>query len=69
MSTQAYAHTNSKGVTYYLHANERVNKAGDTFHLYYFARDIRPEKAVASVPSGRSVEETANGMLVLRSAA
>ena len=64
----AYKHTNSKGIAYYLHANERPTKSGTT-RLYFFARDIRPEKAVAELPADRTVEETATGMLVVKRAA
>lgn len=47
----AYSHTNSKGVTYHLHYNERTTKAGKTTKLYFFSRDIRLEKAVAELPA------------------
>lgn len=64
----AYSHTNSKGVTYHLHCNERTTKAGKTTRLYFFSRDIRPEKAVAELPVDRRVEETPTGMLVVKRA-
>lgn len=64
----AYSHTNSQGITYYLHVNERTSKSGKVTQLYFFSRDVRPEKAVAELPADRRVEETANGMLVLKRA-
>lgn len=64
----AYSHTNKKGVTYYLHANERESKSGKVTKLYFFSRDIRPEKAVDELPEGRTVQETDTGMLVLKKA-
>ena len=63
----AYAHTNSKGVTYYLHAKERELKDGRTTRLFYFARDVR-DGALDAVPAGYQVVETKTGMLVLKKA-
>ena len=65
----AYSHTNSKGITYHLHANERTTKSGKVTRLYFFSRDVRPEKAVAELPADRRVEETPTGMLVVKRAA
>ena len=65
----AYSHTNSKGVEYHLHVNKRPTKSGKVTELYFFARDVRPEKAVDALPPGRKVEETATGMLVVKRAA
>lgn len=61
----AYSHKNKKGVTYYLHANERQSKSGKAVKMYFFARDIR-DNAVAEVPEGYTVAETSTGMLVLK---
>ncbi len=61
----AYSHTNGKGVTYYLHANERVSKSGNKSRTYFFARDVR-DNALDSVPEGYMVAETETGMLVLK---
>ncbi|MCY3660454.1 MAG: hypothetical protein OXG36_15735 [Caldilineaceae bacterium] len=61
-----YSHTNSKGVTYHLHCNERTTKTGKVTRLFFFSRDIRPEKAVDELPKGCRVEETATGMLVVK---
>ncbi len=61
----AYQHTNTKGVTYYLHAKVRELKDGRTTRLFYFARDVRDD-ALDAVPDGYHVVETKTGMLVLR---
>ena len=63
----AYKHTNTKGVTYYLHAKTRELKDGRTTSLYFFARDVR-DGALDAVPAGYKVVETKTGMLVLKKA-
>lgn len=63
----AYSHANSKGNTYYLHANERVTKTGKKTRTFFFARDAR-DNALDEIPEGYVVAETASGMLVLRKA-
>ena len=65
-TAMAYSHTNKKGVTYYLHANERATKSGKVTKLYFFSRDVRPGKEVEELPEGRTVVETDTGMLVLK---
>lgn len=63
----AYSYTNSKGQTYYLHTREVTLKNGRVQRIYYFARDVRPEQALAEVPEGMEVIETERtGMPVLR---
>lgn len=62
----AYSHENKKGVTYYLHANERQSKAGKSIRMYFFAREVRDDKKVDELPEGYEVAETATGMLVLK---
>lgn len=52
----AYAHTNSKGVTYYLHSNGR---------MFFFSKEIK-ENALDAVPAGYTVVEMKTGMLVLK---
>jgi hypothetical protein len=52
----AYAHTNSKGVTYYLHSNGR---------MFYFSKEIKAS-ALDAVPAGYQVVEMKTGMLVLK---
>ena len=52
----AYAHTNSKGNTYYLHSNGK---------MFFFLKEIK-EGALDAVPAGYSVNEMKTGMLVLK---
>ena len=52
----AYAHTNSKGATYYLHSNGR---------MFFFSKEIK-ENALDAVPEGYNVVEMKTGMLVLK---
>lgn len=64
----AYSHTNSKGVTYYLHQKEVTLRGGKQQTIYYFAKDVRPE-AVNDLPSGyQVVENPRNGFLTLKRA-
>lgn len=65
----AYAYTNSKDVTYYLHGKKVTLKNGRQQQIYYFARDVRPE-ALDAVPAGYEVMETKRtGMPVLKKSA
>ena len=65
----AYAYTNSKGQTYYLHTREVTLKNGRVQRIYFFARDIR-DGALQDVPAGYKVVETERtGMPVLKKAA
>ena len=52
----AYAHTNSKGTTYYLHSNGR---------MFLFSKEVK-ENALDAVPAGYNVVEMKTGMLVLK---
>lgn len=52
----AYAHTNSKGVTYYLHSNGK---------MFFFSKEVK-EGALDAVPAGYNVVEMKTGMLVLK---
>lgn len=54
----AYAHTNSKGTTYYLHSNGK---------MFFFSKEIK-EGALETVPAGYNVVEMKTGMLVLKKA-
>ena len=40
-------------MAYHLHVNERAMKSGETTWLYFFSRDICPEKAVAQPTADR----------------
>lgn len=61
----AYSHTNSKGKTYFLHANSKENKDGSTRTLYFFKKEVA-DGALDSVPDGYKVGETKTGLLVLK---
>jgi hypothetical protein len=63
----AYSHTNSKGVTYYLHSKEVTLRGGKLQRIYYFAKDVRPNEAVDELPADRMVQENPrNGFLTLK---
>ncbi|MGB7296978.1 MAG: hypothetical protein WBC70_15445 [Candidatus Aminicenantales bacterium] len=64
----AYAFTNSRGVTYYLHSKKVNLKGGREQTIFYFARDVRPG-AQEAVPAGYMVVETTKtGMPILKKA-
>jgi hypothetical protein len=52
----AYAHTNSKGTTYYLHSNGK---------MFFFSKEVK-DGALDAVPAGYNVVEMKTGMLVLK---
>lgn len=52
----AYGHTNSKGVTYYLHAKGK---------MFFFSKEIK-EGALDAVPAGYHISEMKTGLLVLK---
>ena len=62
----AYQHTNSKGVTYYLHGNTSTTSTGKLRTLYFFSKEIKEEGALDAVPAGYHVSETKTGLLVLK---
>ena len=62
----AFSKVNSKGTTYYLHANTRVTKAGKEIKMYFFARDVRPEKEVNAVPDEYEIIEMKTGLPALK---
>ena len=62
----AYAFTNSKGVTYYLHFKDVNLKGGRQQRIFFFARDIRPG-SLDEVPDGyKVIETTRTGMPILK---
>ena len=66
---QAFSYTNKKGQTYYLHTREVTLKNGRKQPIFFFARDVRPQMALAEVPSAYKVVETQRtGMPVLKKA-
>lgn len=66
--TQAYAHTNSKGVTYYLHKKDVVLRGGKEQTIYFFAKDDKGAKGEPTdLPTGYEVTENPrNGFLTIR---
>jgi hypothetical protein len=65
----AYPHTNSKGVTYYLHSKMVTLRGGKQQRIYFFAKEERPDDAVADLPEGYTVvENPRNGFLTLKKA-
>jgi hypothetical protein len=63
----AYPHTNSKGVTYYLHSKMVTLRGGKQQRIYFFAKEERPDDAVADLPAGYTVvENPRNGFLTLK---
>lgn len=68
-SVKPYAHTNSKGKTYYLFSKDIQLKNSDKIRtIYYFAKDPNNKKGkpLPAVPDDRVVSETKSGMLVLK---
>jgi len=61
----SYAHTNSKGKTYFLHGRTTTLKSGATRTLFFFAKEIK-EGALDAVPDGYMVSESKNGLPVLK---
>ncbi len=62
----AYAHTNSKGQTYYLHMKDVNLKGGRVQRIYFFARDERPG-SMDSLPDGYEVvENSRTGLPILK---
>ena len=51
-----YAHTNSKGNTYYLHSKGK---------MFFFSKEVK-EGALEAVPEGYHVAEMKTGLLVLK---
>jgi hypothetical protein len=65
----AYSFTNSKNKTYYLHKKDTTLKNGRQQTIYFFAKDIREDDALDTVPDGYMVSESRNGLPVLKKAA
>ncbi len=64
----AYSHVNSKGQTYYLHANKVKRSSGKETTLYYFSRELKTDKALNAVPAGYRVVEMKTGLPALKKA-
>ncbi|HUE99490.1 MAG TPA: hypothetical protein VMN99_09560 [Anaerolineales bacterium] len=61
----AYAFTNSKGVTYYLHAKKSITSTGKERTLFFFAKEVK-DGTLDSVPEGYKVVEMKTGLPVLK---
>jgi len=61
----AYAFTNSKGVTYYLHTKKSTTSTGKERTLFYFAKEVK-EGTLDTVPEGYKVVEMKTGLPVLK---
>lgn len=63
-----YSHTNSKGVTYYLHNKDVQLRGGKMYTIYFFAKKPKNEKgAPCALPDDRKVQENPrNGFLTLK---
>ena len=66
----AYSHTNSKGVTYYLHSTEVTLRGGKQQTIYFFAKKAQNDKGTpCELPAGRKVvENPRNGFLTIKKA-
>ena len=61
----AYAFTNSKGVTYYLHTKKSTTSTGKERTLFYFSKEAK-EGTLDEVPTGYEVVEMKTGLPVLK---
>ncbi len=61
----AYAFTNSKGVTYYLHTRKQAAASGKERVLYFFSKEMK-EGTLDAVPAGYTVIEMKTGLPVLK---
>lgn len=63
----AYSHTNSKGVTYYLHKSDVTLRGGKMQTIYFFAKSEKNEKGEpVDLPEDRVVKENPrNGFLTV----
>jgi len=63
----AYAFTNSKGVTYYLHTKKSTTSTGKQRTLFFFSKEVR-DGTLDAVPEGYTVVEMKTGLPVLKKA-
>jgi len=61
----AFSFKNSKGITYYLHANIRTLKSGKQQKLFFFSKEIKAG-AMDAVPAGYEAVETKTGLPVIK---
>jgi len=63
----AYAFTNSKGTTYYLHTKKSITSTGKERTLFFFAKEIKEgTPTLDAVPAGYQVVEMKTGLPVLK---
>ena len=62
----AFSFTNSKGTTYFLHANKRMLANGKETRLFYFSKEQNAEKVLDAVPEGYTVVEMKTGLPALK---
>lgn len=64
----AYKHTNSKGVTYYLHKTSVTLRGGKVQEIYFFAKVEKNAKGTpCDLPADRVVKENPrNGFLTVK---
>ncbi|MGI6612085.1 MAG: hypothetical protein ACOX0Z_00720 [Candidatus Nanosyncoccaceae bacterium] len=62
-----YSHTNSQGVTYYLHKMDVTLRGGKEQTIYFFAKTPKNDKGTpCALPEGRIVKENPrNGFLTV----
>ncbi|MFZ1811911.1 MAG: hypothetical protein WAU02_00075 [Candidatus Saccharimonadales bacterium] len=63
----AYKHTNSKGVTYFLHKKDVTLRGGKEQTIYFFAKVEGGKGTPCELPAGKEVTENPrNGFLTVR---
>ena len=63
----AFAFTNSKGVTYYLHTKKSTTSTGKERTLFFFSKEVK-DGTLDAVPEGYTVVEMKTGLPVLKKA-
>ncbi len=61
----AFSYKNKKGDTYYLHGRTTATKSGKSRTLYFFSKE-KKAGTLDEVPAGYKVDETQNGLPVLK---
>lgn len=65
----AYQHTNSRGQVYYLHQQDVTLKGGRLQRIYFFAKEVKDDRAIDDLPAGRVVvENERTGLPILKKA-
>ena len=62
----SYQYVNKKGITYFLNSKEVTLRGGQTYTIYYFSKDERPETASSLPEDKKVVENVRNGLPVLK---